>query len=266
MTGNTKPDAMLGKPWREVSDSRDVAPVESVIREALKRHGKWFGTLTLHHRDGTVVLTEMAVTSMPDGGTICVSHDISQRISAQRERAETEIKYRTLIEQVAAISYIAELGTYGQWLYVSPQVESILGYSADEWLSSSKNWINHVHPDDHPIVNAAEESCQRGLPFQAEYRINRKDGEGIWVSDSAVGVRGSDSTPVMEGLIVDITDRKLLEDQLQQARKIEAEGQLAAGVSSEFTTLITIIKGYLEMALQRCLDPPGLHNRIRPIE
>src|SRR5882757_5282991 len=108
MTGNTNPDAMLGKPWREVSDSHDVAPVESVIREALKRHGKWFGTLTLHHRDGTVVPTEMAVTTMPDGGTICVSHDISQRISAQRERAETEIKYRTLIEQVAAISYIAE--------------------------------------------------------------------------------------------------------------------------------------------------------------
>jgi len=266
MTGNTNPDAMLGKPWREVSDSHDVAPVESVIREALKRHGKWFGTLSLHHRDGTVVLTEMAVTSMPDGGTICVSHDISQRISAQRERAETEIKYRTLIEQVAAISYIAELGTYGQWLYVSPQVESILGYSADEWLSNSRNWIDHVHPDDHPIVNAAEESCQRGQPFQAEYRITRKDGAVIWVSDSAVVVRGSDSHPVMEGLIVDITDRKLLEDQLQQARKIEAVGRLAGGVAHDFNNLLTIIKGYLEMALQRCLDRPELHSDIRRIE
>ncbi len=266
MIGNTNRETMLGKLWQDVSDSHDVAPVASGIREALKRHGKWFGTLTLHHRDGTVVPTEMAVTSMPDGGTICVSHDISQRISAQRERAETEIKYRTLIEQVAAISYIAELGTYGQWLYVSPQVESILGYSADEWLSSSKNWINHVHPDDHPIVNAAEESCQRGQPFQAEYRITRKDGAVIWVSDSAVVVRGSDSHPVMEGLIVDITDRKLLEDQLQQARKIEAVGRLAGGVAHDFNNLLTIIKGYLEMALQRCLDRPELHSDIRHIE
>src|SRR5712692_5052529 len=266
MIGNTNRETMLGKLWQDVSDSHDVAPVASGIREALKRHGKWFGTLTLHHRDGTVVPTEMAVTSMPDGGTICVSHDISQRISAQRERAETEIKYRTLIEQVAAISYIAELGTYGQWLYVSPQVESILGYTADEWLSSSKNWINHVHPDDHPIVNAAEESCQRGQPFQAEYRITRKDGAVIWVSDSAVVVRGSDSHPVMEGLIVDITDRKLLEDQLQQARKIEAVGRLAGGVAHDFNNLLTIIKGYLEMALQRCLDRPELHSDIRHIE
>src|SRR5260370_37798644 len=100
----------------------------------------------------------MGVTWMPGGGRICVSHDISQRLSAQRERAETEIKYRTPIEQVAAISYIAELGTYGQWLYVSPQGESILGYTADASLSSSNNWINHTHPDDHPIVNAAQAS------------------------------------------------------------------------------------------------------------
>src|SRR5882757_3826755 len=266
MIGNTNRETMLGKFWQEVSDSHDVAPVTSGIREALKRHGKWFGTLTLHHRDGTVVPTEMAVTSMPDGGTICVSHDITERVSEQRARAETEIKYRTLIEQVAAISYIAELGTYGQWLYVSPQVESILGYSADEWLSNSRNWIDHVHPDDHPIVNAAEESCQRGQPFQAEYRITRKDGAVIWVSDSAVVVRGSDSHPVMEGLIVDITDRKLLEDQLQQARKIEAVGRLAGGVAHDFNNLLTIIKGYLEMALQRCLDRPELHSDIRHIE
>src|SRR5260370_15708938 len=116
MIGNTNREAMLGKSWREIAASRDSAPVESEIREALKQHGKWFGPLTVHHRDGTVVPTEMAVTSLPDGGTICVSHDISQRLSAQRERAETEIKYRTLIEQVAAISYIAELGLHGQWL------------------------------------------------------------------------------------------------------------------------------------------------------
>src|SRR5713226_6935940 len=266
MIGNTHRDDVLGRSWQEVPDARDVAPIVPEVRESLKRHGKWFGTLTLRHGDGTVVPTEMAVTALPDGGTICVSHDITERVSAQRARAETEIKYRTLIEQVAAISYIAELGAQGQWLYVSPQVESILGYSADEWLSNSKDWIIHIPPEDHPIVNAAEESCLRGEPFQAEYRIKRKDGEIIWVSDSAVVVRGSDTHPVMEGLIVDITDRKILEDQLQQARKIEAVGRLAGGVAHDFNNLLTIIKGYIEMALQRCLDRPELHSDIRHIE
>jgi PAS domain S-box-containing protein len=266
MIGNTNREAMLGKPWQEISGPRAEAPVVSEIREALKQHGKWFGPHSVHHSDGTVVQTEMALTTLPDGGAICVSQDITQRVSAQRARAETEIKYRMLIEQVAAISYIAELGVKGQWLYVSPQVETIFGYSAEEWLANSTDWTRHVPHEDHPIVNAAEEASARGEPYQAEYRITRKDGQTIWVSDTAVVVRGSDTHPVMEGLIVDITDRKMLENQLLQARKMEAVGRLAGGVAHDFNNLLTIIKGYVEMAMQRCLDRPELHGDIRRID
>ena len=266
MIGNTNREALLGRSWREVPDARDVAPIATEVRESLKQHGKWFGPLTVHHSDGTVVPTEMAVTTLPDGGTICVTRDITQRVSAQRARDETEIKYRMLIEQVAAISYIAELGVHGQWLYVSPQIETMFGYSAEEWLSNSRDWICHVPIEDHPIIHAAEEASARGEPFQAEHRVTRKDGQIIWVSDTAVVVRGSDTHPVMEGLIVDITDRKMLENQLLQARKMEAVGRLAGGVAHDFNNLLTIIKGYIEMAMNRCLDRPELHRDIRRIE
>jgi len=264
--GNTTREQVVGKSWREVPSQGDVAPLVPEVREALQKHGKWFGPLTVHHSDGTVVPTEMTVTAIPDGGTICVSRDVSERVSERRARAETEIKYRMLIEQVAAVSYIAELGVKGQWLYVSPQVEAMFGYPAEEWLSTSTDWIRHIPVEDHPIVHAAEEASSRGEPFQAEYRVTRKDGQTIWVSDTAVVVRGSDSHPVMEGLIVDITDRKLLENQLQQARKMEAVGRLAGGVAHDFNNLLTIIKGYVEMALQRCLDRPELHADIQRIE
>jgi len=53
-----------------------------------------------------------------------------------------------IVEKVAAISYIAELGIEGRWRYVSPQIETILGYSQEEWLAGSKNWVRFVHPDD----------------------------------------------------------------------------------------------------------------------
>src|SRR5258708_17377901 len=208
----------------------------------------------------------MPVTALPDGGRICVRRDITQRVSAQRAQAETEIKYRMLIEQVAAVSYIAELGINGQWLYVSPQIETMFGYCAEEWLSNSKDWMRHIPIEDHPTVNAAEEANSRGEPLQAEYRITRKDGKTIWVSDTAVVVRGSDSHPVMEGLIVDISDRKMLENQLLQARKMEAVGRLAGGVAHDFNNLLTIIKGYIEMALQRCFNQPALHTDLRRIQ
>jgi PAS domain S-box-containing protein len=266
MVRNVSPEAMIGKAWQEVSNRRNAAPVETEIRQSLKQHGKWFGSLTVHHDDGTEIPMEFSITTLPDGGTICVSRDLSEKVSEQRARAETEIKYRMLIEQVAAVSYIAELGVNGQWLYVSPQIETMFGYSAEEWLSTSRNWLCYVAPEDHPIIHAAEESSARGEPFQAEYRIMRKDGQTIWVSDTAVVVRGSDSHPVMEGLIVDINDRKMLENQLLQARKMEAVGRLAGGVAHDFNNLLTIIKGYVEMAMQRCLDRPELHGDIRRID
>ncbi len=266
MIGNTNREAMLGKPWQEISGPRAEAPVVSEIREALKQHGKWFGPHPVHHRDGTLVQTETAITTLPDGGAICVCHDITQQVTAQRARVETETKYRMFIEQVAAISYIAEIGLNGQWYYISPQIETMFGYSAEEWLANSRDWIRHIPIEDHPIVIAAEEANARGERSQAEFRITRKDGQTIWVSDTAVVVRGSHSHPVVEGLIVDITDRKMLENQLQQARKMEAVGRLAGGVAHDFNNLLTIIKGYLEMAMQRCLDRPELHSDIRRIE
>src|SRR5258708_35475824 len=108
-----------------------------------------------------------------------------------------------LVEQVAAISYIAELGIHGEWLYVSPQVEMMFGFSTEEWLGDSKAWTQHVHPEDHKIVEAAEAASQRGERFQAEYRVVRKDGRGIWGSDPAAVGEGGGGRPLIEGNVED---------------------------------------------------------------
>src|ERR1700704_5058874 len=185
---------------------------------------------------------------------------------AENARAQAEAKYRMLVEQVAAISYIAELGSHGEWLYVSPQVETMFGFSAEEWLTDSRAWTKHVHAEDQNIVEAAEEASRRGEPFQAEYRVVRKDGRVIWVSDTAVVVEGSNAHPLMEGIIVDITERKQLETQLQQARRMEAIGRLAGGIAHDFNNLLTIIKGYAELAMKRPKVSPELHTDIERIE
>jgi PAS domain S-box-containing protein len=264
--GHENPESIVGRPWKDVYAPQDVDRVEGEIRESLRKSGKWYGPMTIHRRDGSALPVDMAVTALPDGGVVCVSRDMTAKREAENARAQAEAKYRMLVEQVAAISYIAELGIHGEWLYVSPQVETMFGFSTEEWLMDSRAWTQHVHPEDHKVVEAAEEASKRGERFQAEYRVVRKDGRVIWVSDTAVVVAGSDAHPLMEGIIVDITERKQLETQLQQARRMEAIGRLAGGIAHDFNNLLTIIKGYTELALKRPRISPELQADVERIE
>ena len=266
MLGHESPHSMLGVHWRKIYDQRDIALWQDQVRQSLREHGNWSGQLNLRRKDGTAIPVEMAVASLPNGVTSCVGHDISARKEAEKARLEAENKYRTLIEQVAAISYIAEIGVKGKWFYVSPQIESMTGYAQEEWLAGSQEWLRHVPQEDHVVIETAEAASLRGERFQAEYRIVKKNGTILWVSDTAVVVPGSGSHPLMEGIIVDITERKQLENQLQQSRRMEAVGRLAGGIAHDFNNLLTIIKGYTELALQRSGIQPELRADVMQIE
>jgi len=266
MLGFAGPESIIGQPWRTVYAFQDMDRLEPEMRRSLAQAGKWSSQILLHRADGTNLPVELNISAMPDGGTTCVCRDLSQRAEAEKARAEAEAKYKMLVEQVNAITYIAEVGIDGQWFYVSPQVEAILCYTPEEWLGIAKRWSQLIHADDLPTVAAAEEASKSGTPFQAEFRIKRKDGREVWLNDTAVVVQGSNTHPVMEGIIVDITERKQLETQLQQSRKMEAVGRLAGGIAHDFNNLLTIITGYTELALSRPTVPPELRSDIERIE
>ena len=192
-------------------------------------------------------------------GTIAVAVDVSERTRDERAREEAETLYRSLVEQLAAVTYIAELGVEGEWLFVSPQIESLLGYSAREWRANATNWIENVHPEDRHIVLDAEAVAEGGNPFRAEYRMFRRDGQLIWINDSGSLVPGPDGRSLLHGVLLDVTEQKQLQAHLSHSQRMEAVGQLASGVAHDFNNLLTIIKGYSSLLMDRSLADDDAH-------
>jgi two-component system, cell cycle sensor histidine kinase and response regulator CckA len=188
-------------------------------------------------------------------GTISVAVDVSERSRNERAREDAETLYRSLVEQLSAVTYIAELGVEGEWLFVSPQIESLLGYTAQEWRADAANWIENVHPDDRQIVIDAEATAEAGNAFRAEYRMIRRDGKMIWINDSGSLVPGPDGRQLLHGVLIDVTEQKQLQVHLSQSQRMEAVGQLASGVAHDFNNLLTIITGYSSLLIDR--NPGG---------
>ena len=131
-------------------------------------------------------------------------------LEAALGRAErAEAKYRSLVELVPAITYTEEVDT-GRAFAVSPQIETILGYTPEEWMGEASLCNDCVHPDDRErVVAACELANQAGEPYRVEYRMIARDGSIVWILDEAVLVRGSHGQPLCwQGVMRDITQQK----------------------------------------------------------
>jgi PAS domain S-box-containing protein len=172
-------------------------------------------------RDGRVVWIEDESVLIADENGVPrfeqgVMLDVTARKQAEERGLQAEAKYRTLVEQLPAVVYLGEYGEDGDWLYISPALENVLGYTAQEWLEHPSPLGTLAHPDDLPAVRAAEEeSLQTGEPLHAEYRMKSKDGRWVWILDEAAVVRDEQGTPLfMQGVMYDMTERKEVEERL----------------------------------------------------
>ena len=169
---------------------------------------------------------------------------ISERESELRKVQEAEARYRLLVEQTPAVTYVDDLRTPNATVYVSPQVEALLGYRPDEWTADPAMWVGLLHPDDRERVLAETERTNvSGEPFSIEYRMIARDGRFVWVRDEAKLVLDESGEPISwQGVMVDITERKLAEEQVAYLAYHDKLAGLANRARFEQT---------LEMALAR---------------
>ncbi len=121
---------------------------------------------------------------------------------------DTSVRYRVLAEQIPAVTYIAELGTNGRWLYVSSRIETLLGFRAQEWLADPTLWLRQMHPEDRSLYHAAELEAQKKGSFSCELRMFSRSGSEVWVRDEGSASYGSRHCL---GFLLDITEKKRLE-------------------------------------------------------
>ena len=109
----------------------------------------------------------------------------------------------------------------GRFLYVSPAVERILGYTPQEWLADPAGWVDRLHPDDVPSMRAAYQAIvPTGAPYSADYRMFAKDGRIVWIHDEAVLVRDDDGTPLhWQGVMYETSNHPETLERLQEAEQ-----------------------------------------------
>src|ERR1700691_2694379 len=147
-------------------------------------------------------------------------------------RSESGRDYQAIVERVPAIVYIAATGENGAWQYVNDWIRPILGFTVEEWTSDPKLWARQLHPEDRAKALAAEAegTTQSGAAdnpddpasYFIDYRMFHKDGHVVWIRDSSVIVPGADGTPLWHGVLMDISDQKLIEQQLERRDAAQA--------------------------------------------
>ena len=180
-----------------------------------------------------------------------------------RERVDYEQRYRQLVERLPAIVYRASVFS-GDWHYVSPAIERVLGWTADEWHAHPAPWGTNIHPDDLAAALLEEERAIAGGTLISEYRMRHRNGSDVWIRDEAVLV-AEDGEPQWHGILTDVTEERTLDERLRQSQKIEAVGQLAGGIAHDFNNLLVVISGYSELALQRAGDDAQLRHDLEQV-
>ncbi len=205
------------------------------------------------------VIIRKAALRRPDGtpgGIVGVVIDITELRKAGEMLKESEAKYRSVAEESLAGFYIIQDGLFR---YVNRRFCEITGYSYDE-IVDRMGPLDLVYEEDRDVV---EENLRKRFggemgSIQYRFRMTRKAGSiaRVEVLGSAFDYRGK---PAAIGTILDITKETILEEQLQQAQKMEAVGQLAGGMAHDFNNILTTILGYCGL-LQTELEEDDPHQ------
>ncbi len=208
---------------------------ESQVREDGVQAWLRTSKVPLHDKEGRVI------------GVLGTYEDITEVKKVEQALRQAEQRYRSIFEN--AVEGMFQSTPEGRFLTVNPAMARILGYASPEELISTVTDIGrqlYLSPEQRAehLKKVGEHNQAHGFQCQ----MVRKDGNRIWVSCYIRAVRDAAGKVLyFEGMMEDVTERKQLEEKLRQSQKMEAFGQLAAGVAHDFNNILTVIQGNLSL-------------------
>ena len=169
------------------------------------------------------------------GASDCVRRGDHARLSAAVERERSRAgsrraagqqdgdagdRYRALIEEIPALTYVAWADDSGSRAYVSPQLHAMVGFTPGEWLAEPDMWVRRLHPEDRErVLRQFRDACASRGRFASEYRILDRDGRVVWWRDEGRVLPDPDGKArFVRGFVLDVTEQRLAEESLRKMR------------------------------------------------
>ena len=259
----TLPEETIGRTVHEVRPAADAVLLMRNIERALEtRTMQTFEhDVEVHGEDRSF---DVRIVPVAEDEALYIVRDVTERVEAEQAVRRSEQRFRALVQN--STDMITVLDADGVVTYTSPASGAVLGWSEEE-RTGGFAW-DLVHPDDRDtIVRMFSGALERPGPSEmTQLRLRHQDGS--WRTIEAVGTNLLDD-PAVRGFVVngrDVTDRQRLEEQLLQAQKMEAVGQLAGGVAHDFNNLLTAISGYVALLLEDVPAHDPMHDDLSEIE